>query len=718
MRGSGVQGWLAFPRPLTGAQALVLAGLDRLAAARAGLMPWAPLCLGAGIGSYFLLKEEPGFTQALVAGAVICLCIVMMRLAGERARAPGLAVALLAAGLLLMMARAWLVAAPVLPYRYHGPVEGRIVDIDRSFSDAIRLTLDRVVLSELDGVAPARVRVALHGDDRQDALVPGTRIAARAYLAPPDGPVEPGGFDFQRLAWFSSLGGVGYTRDPLTVLAEADPYDMRLWAFRLRMSLSAQMQQGMGGGQAAALASAFMTGDRSGIDAATTNSMRASNLSHLISISGLHMGLITGFVFALIRGGLALIPPLALRLDGRKIAALVAALAATFYLALAGPDVATRRAYIMAMVMMLAVLADRRAISLRTVAISALVVLFLEPESLVEPGFQMSFAATVALVVGFGHWSAVRDRVPSYLRPVVLAILSSLIAGTATAPFAAIHFNRIAEYGLIANLLSTPLMGLIVMPAGVLALILMPIGLAGPALWALKWGTAGVIMISDWVAALEGAVVPVVAPTTIVLPLIAVAGLVLMLAEVWSLRSVAGAGLVLAFALWSAATRPDLMISSDGGLVGVMTAEGRALSKPKGGGFVASAWLENDGDLAPQIEAAGRPGFSGPKTQRTFALAGRPLIHLTGKSAPGRVAEACRDGALIVLNSRLPEKVTGPCDVFDQRRLRRTGSIAAYLTPEGVQMVTARDLSGWRYWNSRRAREAILAGPEPGRGHQ
>ncbi len=709
MRGLGLplRQVLAAPR---GAASL-LGVLDHLAATREGLMPWVPVCLGVGIGSYFLFHEEPGLPQALLAGAVLCLSILLVRLGAERARVPGLALLLIAAGLLLMMARSWMVAAPVLPYRYFGLVEGRIVDIDRSFSDALRLTLDRVAMPGLvDAKPPGRVRLALHSADGQDLMVPGTRVRLRGHLSPPDGPVEPGGFDFQRLAWFSGLGAVGYSRDPVTVVAPADPGDMRLWAFRLRMELSARMQAGMGGGPAAALASAFMTGDRSGIDAATNESMRASNLSHLISISGLHMGLITGFVFALIRGGMALCPPLALRWDGRKSAAVVAALAATFYLALAGPDVATRRAYIMAMVMMLAILADRRAISLRTVAISAVVVLLLEPESLIEPGFQMSFAATAALVVGFGHWPRLQGRLPVWLRPAALAVLSSVVAGSATAPIAALHFNRIAEYGLIANLLATPLMGLVVMPAGVLVLILLPFGVAGPALWTLKWGTAGVIAISNWVAGLDGAVVPVVTPPPVVLPLLAMGALLVLAGSGWGLRLTGGAGIAVAFLLWSGATRPDLLIASDGGLVGVMGPEGRILSRPKGAGFVARAWLENDGDTASQEQAALRPGFSGPKTAREGRVGGRPLLHLTGKSAPGAVAGACRNGAVVVLNRKTPVKIEGNCQVHDQGRLRRSGSVAGYVTADGsIRFVTARDLTGWRYWNSRRARDRILS---------
>lgn len=690
VRGAGWRPWAA------------LGPLQALAAQRGRLLPWAPVCLGAGIGLYFHLPAEPGPAAVLAAAGILLLALALRRRGGDLAWAPASAVALVAAGFLLMLLRAHSVAAPVLPFRYYGPVEGRIVEIDRSFSDALRLTLDRVALSNVDpDRTPARVRIALHGDPAGTALSPGKTVMLTAHLAPPDGPVAPGGFDFQRLAWFSRLGAVGYTRSPVMALAPADPGDWRLMAFRLRMDLSERMQAGMGGGQAAALSAAFMTGDRSGIDAETNEAMRASNLSHLISISGLHMGLITGFIFATLRFAIALVPPLALRLDARKIAAAVAMLAATFYLALAGPDVATRRAYIMAVVMMLSVLADRRAISLRSVAISALIVLGLEPESLIEPGFQMSFAATVALVWVFGLWPGWRMKLPPPLRPAAAALLTSLAAGMATAPVAAAHFNRIAEYGLVANLLATPLMGLVVMPAGVVALLLLPFGLAGPALWAMRRGTEAVLAIADWIAGWDGAVMVVPTPVPLVLPFGMLGLLAAALAPGRLPRLTGGLVAALAFVAWAGAARPPVLIAGDAGLVGVMTPLGRALSKPAGAGFVAKNWLEDDGDAASQEAAAARPGFAGSKGDRRMAVAGRSLIHLTGKTAADRMTPLCRDGALIVLAGDWPGLPPGACRVIDRSRLRQTGALALYPSPDGDWAeVSARDVSGRRLWNA------------------
>ena len=470
-----------------------------------------------------------------------------------------------------------------------------------------------------------------------------------------------------------------------------------LMAFRLRMSLSRLMQERMGG-QAGAFAAALMTGDRSGVTAATNDALRASNLSHMISISGLHMGLLTGFVFALCRYGLALCPPLALRLHSKKLAAAVALLAATFYMFLAGPDVATRRSYIMAAVVLLAVLGDRRAMSLRSVAIAAMICLLLEPESLVEPGFQMSFGATAALIVGFEHWAKVQSRLPPLMRPVAMAVLSSLIAGTATAPIAAAHFNRMAGYGLLANLLAVPVMGIAVMPAGVMAAVLAPFGLAAPALWVLEKGCALILYIADQVAGLSGAVVTVPAPPGAVLPLLGGFGAAMLIARRPWARGMGLAGLAAAMLVWTMAERPILLISGDGTLVGMMTPEGRAISKEKGGGFIAKSWLEDDGDGAIQADAFRRPGFLGGKGNLGADLNGEPLRIFAGKGAAGRAVDACRDGAIVVLSEDWDAPTDG-CTMFDRRKLLGTGAVALYRTQEGPVLVTARDLAGDRLWN-------------------
>ena len=672
--------------------------LVRVAAARGQLFPWSPVFVAVGIGSYFGLAYEPGAPSvAALSGAGALLTAIAVK-GPELWRIPATGPALGLAGFLLATAQAHIVAAPVLPFRFYGAVEGRVIDIDRSFSDQPRLTLDRVVLDDVPAEkTPRRVRIALHDTSGGFVAEPGTTILMTAHLSPPDGPTEPGGFDFQRLAWFSGIGAVGYARTPAVILAPPED-SLGLTAFRMRMVLSKAMQTGMGG-QSGAFGAALMTGDRSGISQATNDALRASNLSHIISISGLHMGLLSGFVFALCRYGLALFPPLALRINTKKLGAAVALLAATFYMILAGPDVATRRAYIMAAVVLLAVLADRRAISLRSVAISALICLVLAPESLVEPGFQMSFGATLALIVGFEHWAKVQHRPPKLMRPVAMAVLSSLIAGLATAPISAAHFNRIAEYGLLANLLAVPVMGLIVMPAGVMAAILGPLGLAGPALWLLDQGCAIILLIADRVAEMRGAVLPVVKPPEFILPLLGLAGVTMLIASQRLLRGLGVSGVAAALAIWALAERPVLLISGDGTLVGVMTASGRVLSKPKGGGFIAKNWLQNDGDRADQATAFARPAFQGQKGLLTAEVAGHPLRVYVGKGAAARAEGSCSQGAIVVLPEPLQVAYAPQCQVFDAAKLSRTGAMALYLGKGGPVWLSAHAAAGDRLWN-------------------
>ncbi len=460
------------------------------------------------------------------------------------------------------------------------------------------------------------------------------------HLSPPDGPVEPGGFDFQRLAWFARLGGVGYTRSPVLVLEPARKGEAGMGLHRMRMRLSAGIQARIEG-QAGALAAALMTGDRSGIDRGTNDAMRASNLSHLISISGLHMGLLTGFIFVSLRQALSLIPVLALRLPVKKIAAVGALIVAAIYLALSGMNVATVRAFIMVAVMLVAVLLDRRALTLRSVAIAAILILVMEPESLVEPGFQMSFGATTALVAVFGNIGRWQARVPGPLIPPATLLLSSLVAGTATAPIAAAHFNRVAEYGLLANMLAVPLTGIVVMPAAVIAALLAPFGLEAPAMFVLGLGCEGILTVAHWVAGMDGSVFAVPSPPPVVLPLMALGALMLLLAR--DIARIGGTAAVLAaFALWWGADRPLLLVSGDGAMIGLMTDAGRDLSKGKGAGFVAQSWLEDDGDMTAQDAAFAREGSGrrqGRGIRRSRPGAGGAVFR-QGRAGGGRAGPA------------------------------------------------------------------------------
>lgn len=652
---------------------------------RLHLFPWAPVFLSVGIGTFFLLRFEPGWGGYCAVAVAGLISLGLAWRLGPEVSPLFWAMGLVCFGLILAGARAHSLQSPVLDWRYFGPIQGRVVMVDRSSSDALRLTLDRVILEDVTPLrTPRRVRVSLHGDWDFPRPQPGDVVMTTGHLSPPAGAVEPGGFDFRRHAFFRQLGGVGYTRNPVVLW---QPRQGGVLVGALRAAFSARIQAALPG-DAGAFAAAVMTGDRAGMRLQTLEALRASNLAHLLAISGLHMGLLAGVVFAALRIAFALVPRVGLRVPAKKISALVALIVAAGYLMLSGGNIATERAFIMVAVMLVALVFDRRAISLRAVAVAALIVLFLRPEALLSPGFQMSFAATSALVAVFGWMRDSKIELgPRWARPVLAVVISTAVAGAATAPFGAAHFNQISQYGLVANLLSVPLMGALVIPAAVVAACLMPFGLEGVALWVMGHGLRWILGVADHVAGIEGATRAIHSPDWTVLPVLSLGALMIML---WQGRwRWLGLGPVaLALATWAMTPRPQMLIDQSGALVGLMTAQGRALNKAKGQGFVARSWLENDGTAQSQSDAASlwpqAPAFDGLRVRV-----------LTGNAAQN---PSCTAQDWLISNRKLPTGL--PCRVMDGPFLQETGAIALFDSAKGPILRTERQTTGCRLWTN------------------
>jgi competence protein ComEC len=440
-------------------------------------------------------------------------------------------------------------------------------------------------------------------------------------------------------------------------------------------------------GDTGAVAVALITGDRSALPETRVEDLRRSNLAHLLAISGLHMGLVSGFVFWLIRILLSCHAWIALRWPIKKLSAGAALFAAAGYLALSGGAIATERAFIMVAMALLAVMLDHRALTLRAVALAALVVLILRPEALVSPGFQMSFAATTSLVVVFSMLrGAAVMRVP-VLGGALSLFLSSAVAGLATAPIAAAHFNMVSQLGLIANLTTVPLMGLFVMPAAVLAVFAMPFGMEAMPLWAMGAGIDWILAVAQRVADHPLAVRYVASPVAGVLPVLSFGGLFVCL---WrgGARWLGLLPVACAFGIWAQGTRPDILIADQGALVGVMTDAGRALSASRGAGFIAEVWLENDGSPRPQVEAAAL-------WPDRVTIGEGELFATKGKRAAQRIE--CKTDDWMISDQWL--KVALPCRVWDAAALSATGSVAIYDLKTQPFIVTDRAVSGERLWS-------------------
>ena len=555
-----------------------------LAAERPQFILWTPVLLGIGIALYFALPVEPAPAVGL-AGLACCMWLCWRGRGPERIA--GFVALFIILGFCAAQWRTAWQAAPII-HKTTGPVSitGTILKIEERSSD-LRLLLAPSAIGRNGAQAvralPVRIRVTVKRaatDDpaRATGVLPfaaGDHIRLRAVLMPPPAPVRPGGFDYGRMLWFDRIGGIGYAvSHPETIAppdSESRDFTMQpgIWLADLRLRIARHVRARIDG-EAGAVAAALMTGDRAAIPEAVTAALRDSGLAHLLAISGLHMGLLAGTIFFALRGGLSLIPRIALYFPIKKWAAVTALAGAFGYLLISGGSVPTQRAFLMSAIVLVAVLCDRTALSMRTVAFAAFLILLLTPEALLQVGFQMSFAAVIALI-------AVYETLGARLRPhasqgpirrfvgFFLAIgLTSLVAGLATAPFAIFHFHRFADYGLIANLLAMPLVSCWIMPSAVLAFVLMPFGLDGPILDLMGWGISILLQCAQMVAAWPGAVTTVPDLPQLALITVIAGGLWLCLWRGgWRWAGLAALPVALLIAL-NSGTRADLMIDADG----------------------------------------------------------------------------------------------------------------------------------------------------------
>src|SRR5436305_2632760 len=435
--------------------------------------------------------------------------------------------------------------------------------------------------------APAKLQRVRLSVKKGTAPAVGSFVELKARLLPPLAPLRPGSYDFGRDMYFQGIGASGFVMGGIKTL---DPpfsggVQLRYAAFMqgLRDAIDARIRTVLSG-DSRAIATALLTGRRDAISPPVNDAMFISGLGHVLSISGYHMAVVAGVVFFAVRALLALIPGLTVSFAIKKWSAAAAFAAAAFYLLLSGAEVATQRSFFMTAVVLIAVMVDRRAVTFRTLAVAAMIVLTIAPEALVHPSFQMSFAATLGLValvqIGMPNLFASPDhsitaRIALWGgREMVVLLLASLIAGIATTPYAAFHFHRVTPFGALANLAAMPVVSALVMPAGLLGLLAAPFGLDGVFWWLMGIGIDWMIAVTRWVAALPGAIGPIAAFGTG--PLIAASlGIILMGLLRTPLRW-SGALVLLAAVVWALGVRqPDILIAADGQSVAVRGKDGQ-----------------------------------------------------------------------------------------------------------------------------------------------
>jgi competence protein ComEC len=668
------------------------------------LMPWLPIAFGLGVVLYFTAEREPVWWVTL---AVAAACAVTAAFARNRPVAFPLllAVAAVAIGFATVACKSARIAHPILQHTAWNVSLSGFVEVreERERSDRIVVRVHTIEGRLRD--APDRVRVSVK---KHMAPPVGAFIEVKARLNPPLRPLRPGGYDFSRDLYFQRIGATGFV---LGAIKQAEPpvppgawLRYAIVVNGIRDAIDARIRAAVPG-DAGAIASALITGKRDAISAPVNDAMYISSLAHVLSISGYHMALVAGVVFFVVRALLALSPVLAMRHAIKKWAALAALIAAFFYLLLSGAEVATQRSFIMTAIVLVAVMVDRSALTLRNLALAALGVMLLAPEAVVHPSFQMSFAATLALIAAYerglpwttaGADTSLGARVALWGgREIVALILASLVAGLATTPYAAFHFHRIAPYGVLANLLAMPIVSVWVMPSGLLALLALPFGLDAP-LWRLMGlGIDWMIAVALFVAGLPGAVGRMAAFGTGPL-LTCTAGLVLLCLLRSPLRW-SGAFVVVAATLWAVrAPPPDVFVSDRGDTVAVRGPSGRlALMRTAGSdGFAVREWLAADADARAPNDPALRQGVDCDDIGCVARLADGTIVALP--FAAQAFEEDCRHAALVVSQRTAPPACAATR--IDRSVWPRSGASVLYRNGKDWQTVPAYPAGYDRPW--------------------
>lgn len=668
---------------------------------------WVPPLVGIGIGIYFALPGEPTWPWAWAAVGLTMVASGLTRPPGWRTAV--LILATVALGFAAAQWRTARVAGPVLQKRLTATLTGQVVAVELR-DGAERYVLDRLTIPPLAAAqTPIRVRVT---NRRQGELpAPGQWISVRATLLPPAEPAAPGAYDFGRAAWFQQLGAVGFTLGALRIVPAPEGVDrslvdalrLRVTALRQRLTerIMAALPEPTG-----AIAAALMTGDQGPIPDDVIKAYQDSGIAHILSVSGLHIALVAGLLFFAIRGGLALWERVALRYPTKKWAA-AAAIAGTFaYTVISGWQVAAVRSFLMSALVLLAVIIDRNALSMRSVAVAALAILLIAPESMFDPSFQMSFASVVALIAAYESVSVHQWAKDHPWRWAIVYVggsaMTTLVAGFAAAPFAAYYFDRFVNYAQLANSLAVPLSSFWIMPWAVVAFLLMPFGLESLALVPMGWGIEAMTAIARWVAGLPGAVALVPAMPMIGLILFTLGGLWL---TIWRGRPrwLGVVPMVVGCLSPWLLDPPRLLVDGDARYIAIRGDAGWHLwaTRANPRGMVVETWLrragqehwlawpESDDDAVGAIDLRCDDGAC------RWRLQGWQVALIRRE---GAIAADCRSADIIIALVPVRGRCPSARIVVDRFDLWRNGTHALSLGAAGPQIETVRGWRGARPW--------------------
>jgi competence protein ComEC len=649
---------------------------------RGQLPPWFVVGFGTGITAWFALGQPRDWAAFLFLSAGLALAGFSLR-GGRAERAAGWFGLAMMLGCALVWARANSVAAPRLQRPLVTEFKG---SVERVETMTAKGTL-RLTLAPADKTLPSRVRVSIDQDKAPKGIARGAQLQLRARLAPPPPMALPGGYDFARDAWFKEIGAVGKAFGSVTVLRPARESGIDGVRDRLDRHIRARLPGANGG-----IATALATGDQNAVPVDDADAMRRSGLTHLLSVSGLHIAAAVGAAMLLTLKLLALSERLALRFNLVLIAAGVGAVTGIGYTLLTGAQVPTVRSCVAALLVLAGIALGRDALSMRLLAVGALVVLIFRPEAIAGASFQLSFAAVASIIaLHSSAWArrvfSRRDEgVPARLGRALLAMVATGLAVEITLiPIALYHFHRAGLYGVLANIIAIPLTTFVIMPLEAGALFLDIAGLGAPLWWLCGLSVNLLLGLAHLVASSRGAVALLAAMPPWALGLMVAGGLWLFL---WTSRArfLGLIPIMLGAAAAALSPTPDLLVTGDGRHLAVVDADGTPLLlRERSGEFIRSIVAQASGFDADPRDLASRPFTSCSRDACVAVIdrGGRRWQVLATKSWQSiewqTLVEACAQADIVVSERWLPRGCTPRWLKLDRGTLARTGGVAIYL---------------------------------------
>lgn len=662
---------------------------------------WIPVAFAAGIALYFSLNAEPRLPAVLVVDAVV---ILLAGFAWRRARPWAVFLLIIAAGFSWSMAQTRMqhqvVVEEAMPPQW---VEGTVEAVERT-EHGFRVALSAVKIEHLSPErTPQKIRLTLRIKQGETITLPptGSSVRLRAGLLPPMGPALPGGFDFARYFYFNGIGAVGYGLPPLTVVhsSTADSWWQvqrdGFWSWRARLTDRIVTTLGPHTGPVAA---GLITGDARAITQDDFEDLRASNLYHIIAISGEHMVVISGVIFLLLRWMVLLLPERLRHLPQMKSLAAALTLAlVTVYLYVTGLPVSAVRAYLMIALVLLAILLRRQVNPMRSLMIAGLLMLIHQPADLFDPGFQLSFAATVAIIAWVESWrNAVTgaSRGGTILRGALAMILISVVAELATTPYVLSQFNMISAYGVAANTIATPLVSFFLMPLVALYFLLLPLGLSDVALTLMDYGIHALLWIAHTVAHWPYALWAFPSP-----PAAAMVAFTLALAWlcIFQHRARYLALPVMLVALFSPFTvrTPDVMIGAQLKQIAFRHTDGYVLARGRATSLIPKLWANGLGYTEFTELRENDPAWRCDDRGCVATVAARRIAFTQDAAA---LPEDCAMADVIVTTQRLSQPCRGKM-VIDGKALAQGGIHAVWIKESGMRIENAMQWQGQRPWS-------------------